>query len=97
MGFKEARARLIEALRSNQFTHDERTDVEDKNLLASRAVTREFVIRLLLRCAGWEYSTSRHHFRDIDCHIFTPTIGGERWYIKVYWNHGNAVFVSVHP
>jgi hypothetical protein len=97
MGFKEARARLIEALRSDQYTHDERTGAEGKNLLASGAVTEEFVVRLLRRCAGWEYSTSRHHFRDEDCHIFTPNVGGERWYVKAYWRNGLAVFVSVHP
>lgn len=97
MGFKEARAKLIEALRSDQYINDGRTDAQDKNLLASEAVTEAFVIRLLQRCAGWEYSTSRHHFRDADCHIFTPSLGGERWYIKAYWMGDLAVFVSVHP
>lgn len=97
MGFKEARALLIEALQSGRYTNDERADGEEKNLLASEAVTKEFVVRLLRRCAGWEYSTSRHHFRDADCHIFTPTFGGEQWYIKAYWRGGLAVFVSVHP
>ena len=97
MGFREVRALLIEALRSDEFTSEPRPDIMQKNLLYAGAVDKEFVIRLLRRCAGWEYSTSRHHFRDADCHIFTPVSGGERWYIKAYWHQGDAVVVSVHP
>lgn len=97
MGFKEVRAQLVEALRSGEFASEPRPDIEQKNLLAARTVDADFVIRLLQRCAGWEYSTSRHHFRDTDCHIFTPTLGGERWYLKAYWHQGVAVVVSVHP
>lgn len=97
MGFKEARALLIEALRSDLYDHEQRSDGDGKNLLASGAVDPAFVIRLLLRCAGWEYSTSKHHFRDVDCHIFTPMMGGERWYVKAYLQPVGAVFISVHP
>ena len=96
MGFKEYRALLVEALRSKEYVNEDRSDAEKKNLLQGEAVNEEFVIGLLQRCAGWEYSTSRHHFRDADCHIFTPTIGGQRWYIKAYWHRGVAVVVSVH-
>jgi hypothetical protein len=96
MGFKDARRLLIEALQTRQYQNEERADAAEKNLLGSGGVDRAFVIRLLRRCAGWEYSTSRHHFRDADCHIFNPMLGGERWYIKAYFEHGVAVFVSVH-
>lgn len=97
MGFKDARALLIEALRLELYTHEDREDREHKNLLYSGQVTPEFVVDLLLRCAGWEYSTSRHHFHDEDCHIFTPSMGGERWYIKAYRGPAGVVFISVHP
>lgn len=97
MGFKDARALVIAALRDKRVRHEERSDIEQKNLLHSGAVTAEFVIGLLLRCAGWEYSTSRHHSLDVDCHIFTPMMGDERWYIKAYLEPGRAVFISVHP
>jgi hypothetical protein len=97
MGFKDARAMLIEALRSGQFINDDRSDAAEKNLLSTGEVTAAFVIQLLQRCAGWEYSTSKHHFSSADCHIFTPAMGGERWYIKAFFRHGVAVFVSVHP
>lgn len=97
MGFKEVRALLIEALGAGLYKAEDRSDVREKNLLYTREVTPAFVIHLLSRCAGWEYSTSRHHSREVDCHIFTPMRGGERWYIKVYVEHGLAVFISVHP
>jgi hypothetical protein len=97
MGFTEARARLIEALRSEVYDVEKRADTGEKNLLASGEVNEEFVVRLLQRCAGWEYSSSRHHFRDAECHIFTPSVGGRRWYVKAYWKGELAVFVSVHP
>jgi hypothetical protein len=96
MGFKEVRALLIEALRSGVYDVEKRADTEEKNLLATREVTPEFVARLILRCASWEYSTSKHHFRDVQCHVFTPTMAGERWYIKAYLEPANAVFISVH-
>ena len=97
MGFRDARALLIEALRSRRYENEERSDAAEKNLLASGDVDRTFVIRLLLRCAGWEYTTSRHHFRNVDCHIFTRTMAGERWYVKAYLEPERAVFISVHP
>src|SRR5687767_9195061 len=61
MGFKEVQALLIEALRAGLYKAEDRSDVREKNLLYTREVTPAFVIHLLSRCAGWEYSTSRHH------------------------------------
>lgn len=98
MGFKEARALLIEALQSDQYRAEDRSDVREKNLLDTEEVTPAFVIHLLNRCAGWEYGTSKHHFQDVWCHTFTPQLGAERWYIKAYFQPGGeAVFISVHP
>lgn len=97
MGFKEVRALLIEALLDGRVGYEMRAAIGEKNLLATDEVTNEFVIRLLRRCAGWEYSTSRHHTQDVDCHIFTSSMGDERWYIKAYLRNGLAVFISVHP
>lgn len=97
MGFKDVRKRLIEALRTRQYTNEERLNAASKNLLASGDVDDAFVIQLLLRCAAWEYGTSKHHFLEVDCHIFTPTLEGARWYIKAYLEPARAVFISVHP
>ena len=96
MGFKEVRALLVEALRSGRFITEQRAGGAEKNLLRSGEANPELVAQLLLRSTGWEYSTSRHHFRDVECHVFTPAMGGARWYIKAYFEPGRVVFISVH-
>lgn len=98
MGFKEARALLIEALQAGNYDREQRSDVWEKNLLYTDEVDAAFVVRLLGRCAGWEYDTSPHHSREgIWCHVFTPRLEGERWYIKAYFrSDGVAMFISVH-
>jgi hypothetical protein len=96
MGFKEVRAQLIEALQSDRVRNEARADAGDKNLLWAGIIDEDDVVRLLRRCTGWEYSTSRHHTLDVDCHIFTPSMGDERWYIKAYLQNELAVFISVH-
>jgi hypothetical protein len=97
MGFKDARKLLVEALRAKEYDHERRGDIAQKNLLYAGVVTADFVTELLLRCQGWEYSTSRHHFLELDCHIFTPKKDGEQWYIKAFLEPERAVFISVHP
>lgn len=98
MGFKEIRALLIDTLESDNYDHERRPDIREKNLLYTGDVDLESVIRLLRRCAGWEYSTSQHHFQqEIWCHTFTPQMGAQRWYIKAYFRpDGVAMLISVH-
>ena len=97
MGFKDVRARVIDALESGLYQHEGRDEQAQKNLLYSRKVTPEFVVGLLLRCSGDQYETRRHHFEtQYLCHIFTPELGGERWYVKVFFRPSGAVFISVH-
>jgi len=99
MGFREVRVLLIEALRSANYDGEQRADVWEKNLLHTGQVNAGFVVRLLGRCAGWEYDTSPHHsLEGIWCHVFTPRLEGDRWYIKAYFRRdGVAMFISVHP
>lgn len=97
MGFNEIRSLLIEAIQNGSIDHEHRTDMQQKNLLYAGQVDGQFVIRLIRRCTGWEYSTSRHHYIESTwCHVFTPQLGGQRWYIKVFFQSGLAVFISVH-
>jgi hypothetical protein len=97
MGFKEVRARVIEALQSGQYRHEDRENQREKNLLYAQEVTRGFVVDLLLRCSGDQYESSRHHLHpNLTCHVFTPERQGERWYVKVYFRPNAAVFISVH-
>jgi hypothetical protein len=97
MGFKEVRTLLIDALQSGQYQHEWRSDSPTKNLLAIELVTPGFVVQLLLRCGGNDYECSKHHTREHTlCHVFTPVLDGERWYVKAYFVSARAVFISVH-
>lgn len=97
MGFKDVRALLVDALQTNQFATEMRPDIDRKNLLAVKEVTPVFVARLLLRCRGGDYETQRHHlYPDVPCHVFTPVLDGEGWYVKAYFVSARAVFISVH-
>jgi hypothetical protein len=97
MGFKEVRTLLVDALRSDQFEFEDREDIDGKNLLAAEKVNAEFVIQLLLRCDGREYECRKHHtLPRVLVHVFTPLLGGERWYVKAYFVSSRAVFISVH-
>ena len=98
MGLKDVRALLIDALESGRVQHEYRADMESKNLLAVGDVTPEFVVQLLQRTKGHEYKATPYHFdQRIVCHQFTPTLDGERWYVKAYFLASDAVFISVHP
>ena len=100
MGFKDARRAIIAALRAGRFQHEPRSLSVEKNLLAAGLVTIEDVITLLECCKGTQHQTSVHHFDATQTiHIFQPTRGGERWYLKAYlvkWEETIAVFISVH-
>lgn len=97
MGFKHVRELLIDALEGGLYQHENRKDMESKNLLAVGEVTAEFVVGLLRRCAGTRYRATPHHFvRGVVCHEFKPVVDGERWYVKAYFLSKDAVFISVH-
>jgi hypothetical protein len=71
--------------------------MESKNLLAVGEVTPEFVVSLLKRCHGGQYTSSPYHFdRSVDCHLFKPVVDGRAWYLKAYFLSADAVFISVH-
>ncbi|WP_435008848.1 hypothetical protein P12x_000097 [Tundrisphaera lichenicola] len=100
MGFKAVRQAMIQALKDGHFQHEERAQAEGKNLLASGEVSVEEVIGLLLRCTGKQHQTSLHHADSSQVvHIFKPTDGPSRWYIKGYLIEQDgfmAIFISVH-
>ncbi|HEU0013387.1 MAG TPA: hypothetical protein VFQ45_06870 [Longimicrobium sp.] len=97
MGFKRVRELLIAALAGGRYQHERRSAAAEKNLLSCGAVTANFVVTLLLRCRGDQYSASAHHFdARVRCHVFRPSLGPERWYVKAYLLGTDAVFISVH-
>jgi hypothetical protein len=100
MGFKEVRKAMVRALRDGLFQHEERAQAEGKNLLASGEISVEEVVALLQRCRGDQHRTSPHHADSTQVvHIFQPTDGPARWYIKSYLVELDgvmAIFISVH-
>ncbi len=100
MGFRQAKAALIKALESGDFEHEQRDVLGEKNLLAIGDVDEDFVIGLLHRARGDQYSESPHDWDDqVTVHVFKPLLGRERWYVKAYFlesSPGRAVFISVH-
>lgn len=102
MGFRRAKAAVVEALRRGTFEHEARDALSEKNLLAVGDVDENEVRRLVLRTRSDEYGESRHHWdRSVIVHTFKPTAREERWYIKVYFigtdrDDPKAVFISVH-
>ncbi len=98
MGLRDAKALLITALENGGFGHEPREVQEERNLLAIGEVTTEFVVKLLQRTLGTDYSSSPHHAdASVEVHVFNPTVDQERWYVKAYFSPDeSAVFISVH-
>jgi hypothetical protein len=100
VGFKAARAAVVEALREGRVDHEARDALAEKNLLAVGSVDASEVVALVLRTRFEEYDASPHHWdRSVVVHTFKPTVKGVRWYVKTYFldeEEGTATFVSVH-
>ena len=97
MGFKEAKSLVISCLNSGQFYHEERNNIDVKNLLAIGAVSITDVVSIIGRARGNCYSTSPHHFdSNVDVHIIKTSHLGKDWYVKWYFSEPDSVFISVH-
>jgi len=99
MSFRQARSRIIRALRLGEYEHEAREALAEKNLLAVGDVTAEFVISLLAKARGFDYREAPHHFEpSVTVHSFRCRNGEDRWYIKAYFIESTeTVFISVHP
>lgn len=100
MGLREARRVLIACLRRGSYEHEVRDVLAEKNLLAVGEVDVEFVVRLLQRTRGADYTAVPHVWdSETTVHIFRPLLRGRRWYVKAYFIHdgdSHAVLISVH-
>ena len=93
MGFKQAKSEVIDCLKNGYVLHEERNNIDVKNLLATGAVTVDEVIAVILRAHGGDYCCSPHDFNhEIKVHILKT----KGWYIKWYFLSPDAVFISVH-
>ncbi len=97
MGFKAAKKKVIKCLNSGCILHEERNDIDIKNLLSTGAVSIDEVTTIIGRSRGNGYTCSPHHFDNkVDVHIIETTISGINWYIKWYIVEPDSVFISVH-
>lgn len=97
MGFKDVKSRVLACLKDGAISHEQRGDIDIKNLLATGQVSLDEVAAIIGRSRGSHYSSSAHHVvNDIDVHIIKTKRDGEAWYIKWYFLEPNSVFISVH-
>lgn len=97
MGFKDAKQQIIDCLNKGQFSHEQRENIDIKNLLSTGDVTPEEVAAILGRSRGNNYSSSPYDYdSSIDVHIVKTTHQDINWYIKWYFLEPDAVFISVH-
>jgi len=97
MGFKEVKSRVIECLNNGFVLHEERDNINIKNLLATGVTSICDVANIIGRSGGNTYSCSPHHFdASVDVHLIRTTHSGQNWYIKWYFVEPDCVFISVH-
>lgn len=97
MGFKEAKRQVIECLNNGLVSHEERDDIDVKNLLAIGQVTLDEVAEIIGRSRGDSHSSSPHYLdSSIEVHIVKTRRLEQDWYIKWYFVEPNSVFISVH-
>ena len=93
---------VVAALHEGNFEHEARDALAEKNLLAVGDVDANELAALVIKTRSEDYGESPHHWdHSVVVHTFTPTVQGERWYIKVYFaetdgDDRKAMFISVH-
>jgi hypothetical protein len=97
MAFREVKSKVIECLNNGYVLHEERDDIDVKNLLSTGVVSISEVTTIIGRARGNSYSNSPHHYdAEIDVHVIKTTHSGQHWYIKWYFTEPDCVFISVH-
>lgn len=97
MGFKEIKRTLIECLNTGCVMHEQRGDIDIKNLLSTGVISISEVTNIIGKSRGNDYSHSPHHFdANIDVHLIKTKSTGRNWYIKWYFVEPDCVFISVH-
>ena len=77
MGFKEARRKVIECLRTGYVLHEERNNIDIKNLIATGIVSIDDATRIIGRSSGDDYYCTPHHFDEaIDVHVIKTRFNG---------------------
>lgn len=97
MAFREVKSKVIECLNNGYVLHEQRNDIDVKNLLSTGVISISEVTTIIGRARGDTYSSSPHHYdAEIDVHIIKTKHSGRDWYIKWYFTDPDCVFISVH-
>jgi hypothetical protein len=97
VGFKDAKRQILTCLKSGNILHDQREDINIKNLLATGKISMSDVTNIISQTRGNEYESSKHHvINELDVHIIKTSFKGKDWYIKWYFVEPNSIFISVH-
>ncbi|NOQ35070.1 MAG: hypothetical protein GQ569_04155 [Methylococcaceae bacterium] len=97
MGFKQIKHQLIQCLEQGYVIHEQRGDIDIKNLLAIGEISTNELIEIIKQTRGNEYENSPHHYdSNITVHILKTNCAKEGWYIKWYFNEPDSVFISIH-
>lgn len=78
VGFKEARRRLVAALRSGRYQHEARRGIDTKNLLATGAISALELCEWAKGCNGSCHSSSAHHS---DARVEVHVLRRSGWYV----------------
>lgn len=97
MGFREVKAHVIDCLNNGYVLHEERGNIDIKNLLSIGVVSLNDVASIIGSSRGDSYFCSSHHLdSSINVHIIKSRYAGKNWYIKWYFVEPDCVFISVH-
>jgi hypothetical protein len=97
MGFKEIKHHIIDCLEQGNVSHEQRNNINIKNLLATGDITTKEVIDILKKSRGSEHQSSPHYYdSNINVHIIKTSYSGVKWYIKWYFIAPNSIFISIH-
>lgn len=97
-GYSSVKKNILKCLNEDRFQHDQRSDIDVKNLLATGEISKDDVIRLIKSSSGACHSKSPHHIKPS---FMVHVIKNKGWYIKFYFLEVDdiedvSVFISVH-
>lgn len=97
MGFKDIKFKVIQCLKQGRVYHEQRNNIDVKNLLAIGVLEQKNVATIIASASGDEYTHSPHHYDDsVTVHVIKTRYACFYWYIKWYFIDDNTVFISVH-
>ena len=89
MSWKEAKKSVLECLQEGRFQHEQRGNIDIKNLLATGMVSTAEVMEILRRARGDDHTQSPHRSdRSIPVHV----VKRRGWYLKWYFLEPDAIF-----